>query len=60
LETAEELNCKIGLLRLVGPLGAAYECGGKLRENIDDICSEFTRDTNWEEECLSEVQDGLV
>jgi hypothetical protein len=41
-ETAEELNCKIGLLGLVGRLGALYECGGELSGNFDDIYTEFT------------------
>jgi hypothetical protein len=60
LETAEELNCKIGILGLFGPLGGLYECGGELRENIDDIYTEFTRYANWEKECLSEMQGRLA
>jgi hypothetical protein len=51
----EELNHKIGILELVGPLGVFYEGVGELRGNIDDIYPEIIRDGNWEKECLSEM-----
>jgi hypothetical protein len=60
LETTEELDRKIGILGPFGLLGTLNECGGELRENIDDIYTEFTWDAKGEEDCLSEMKDGLV
>ena len=44
----EELDRKIDIVELVGPLGALYKGRGKLREDIDDIYPELIRDANWE------------
>jgi hypothetical protein len=54
------LDCKIGLVGIVEPHGALDKGEGEFRENLDEFYTEFTRDAKGEEDCLSEMKDGLI